>query len=151
MAGNKSNYLAKKVLDHVLGKTTYTAPSTIYFGLWTATLGDSSTGTTAGEPTDLYDSGTGLGYRRVSKTNNTSFWPNALGSDVATKSNNDALTWSTAAADWGTITHFAILDDGPTAGAAANVLYWGQLTSPKIISTGDTASFSSTALVVTED
>lgn len=148
MAGNKSNYLATAVLEHVLGKTTYTAPSSVYFGLWTVTLDDQSTGSTAGEPTDTYSAGPPeQGYKRITKTNNTTTWPSAIGVDVATKSNGVAITWPTAGADWGTITHFAICDDVSTG----NILYWGQLTTAKVISAGDTASFSATALVVTED
>jgi hypothetical protein len=32
-----SNYLETKVLDHVFGATAYTAPATLYVGLYTAT------------------------------------------------------------------------------------------------------------------
>jgi len=152
MAGNKSNYLAKKLLDHVLGGATgpgsapYTAPSLTYLGLWTSTLDDSSTGDSAGEVS-------GGSYARTSqvdvggKNNDPTLWPTATGAAVGTKSNGIPITFPTASASWGTITHFAICD----ALTSGNILYWGALTTSKVIDSGDTASFSAGALVVTED
>ena len=45
MAGNLSNYLENKVLDHILGTTTYTKPSTVYVALYTVTPSDTGGGT----------------------------------------------------------------------------------------------------------
>ena len=45
-----SDYLEKKLLNHVFGGATYTPPATLYFGLATAAITDSTTGTTVTEP-----------------------------------------------------------------------------------------------------
>ena len=45
MAGNLSDYLENKLLDHFLGTTSYTMPSTIYVALYTAAPNDAGGGT----------------------------------------------------------------------------------------------------------
>jgi len=144
MAGSKSNYLSKVILNHVLGNTPYTAAATVYVGLWTTagSLTDPSGGTAANEV-----SASGTAYGRQSLTNDTTNWPNATGSTTGLKQNGVAITWSTATASWGIINQFALLD----AASSGNILYWGDLTTPKSISTGDTASFSAGALTITEN
>jgi len=42
---SKSDYLEGKVLDHLLGRTTYTAPATVYVALYTSAPTDSGGGT----------------------------------------------------------------------------------------------------------
>lgn len=138
MAGSASDYLENKILDHILGATAYTAPGTVYIGLWTAALSDSSTGATAGEVS-------GGGYARFAVTNNTTNWPNASG---GSKSSGAAFDFGTASANLGTITHFAILDSG-TAGAG-NILYWADLTASKTVNSGDSYKFNSGAITVTQ-
>ena len=53
-----SDYLENKILDHVLGTTAYTAPTTVYVGLATASFADDNSGTEL----------TGNNYSRVSAT-----------------------------------------------------------------------------------
>jgi hypothetical protein len=135
--GSKSDYLENALLDHVLGGGDYTRPATVYVGLWTAALDDASTGSTAGEVS-------GGSYARVAVTNNATNWPAAAS---GAKSNGTAITFPQASADWGTVTHFAILD----AAAGGNILYWGALTNSKTIQNGDTAEFAVGDLDITED
>lgn len=45
MAGNLSDYLENKLLDHFLGTTSYTMPSTIYIALYTVAPDDTGGGT----------------------------------------------------------------------------------------------------------
>ena len=40
-----SNYLETEILDHVFGGAAYTAPSTLYVALYTATPNDAGGGT----------------------------------------------------------------------------------------------------------
>ena len=40
-----SNYLENKVMLHVFGGTSYTAPATLYVGLYTSDPGEGDTGT----------------------------------------------------------------------------------------------------------
>lgn len=140
MAGSKSNYLSIKLLDHVLGDTAYTAPATVYIGLWTSGLEDEATGSTSGQPS-------GGSYARAAVTNNTTNWPNATGTTTALKQNGTSIAFPTATGAWGTITQFALLD----AATLGDILFWGTLTTSKIIGNGDTASFSAFALSITED
>jgi hypothetical protein len=153
MAGSKSNYLSKALLDHVLGNEPFEAPTYLFVGLWTQALNDTSTGESAGEVSGgsyaRYGSAS-AGDPPVAGTaypNNATNWPAAGGSTVGTKSNGTSITFPTATGNWGTITHFALVD----ASSAGNILFHGDLTTPKTISTGDTASFAVGALVVTED
>lgn len=145
MAGSKSNYLSKALLDHVLGDVAYSAPATVYVGLWRSagSLTDSSDGTAANEV-----STSGTAYARQSLTNDTTNWPVATGTGL--KQNFVAITWLMATANWtpsSQIHQFALLD----AATSGNILYWGDLTTPKSIGTGDTASFSAGALTITEN
>jgi hypothetical protein len=135
--GSKSDYLENALLDHVLGGGDYTRPATVYIGLWTSALDDTSDGSTAGEVS-------GGSYARVAVTNNATNWPAAAS---GAKSNGTAITFPQASADWGTVTHFAILD----AATLGNILYWGALTNSKTIQNGDTAEFAIGDLDITED
>ncbi len=103
MAG-KSDFLENAFLDHVFGVTAYTAPTGVYVALLTA------------DPTDAGDMTAEIavgGYARTQAT---------FGAAVAGVSTNSAdITFPTATADWGTVTHFAVMD----ASTAGNMLYSG--------------------------
>ena len=135
MTGSFSDYLELGILDHILGGGDYARPATVYIGLWTSALSDSSTGSSAGEVS-------GGAYARVSVTNNDTNWPAAAS---GAKANGTAITFTQATAGWGTVTDFAILD----ASTAGNILGWGTLTASKTIADGDTASFAIGDLDVT--
>jgi len=143
MAGSKSDYLEKKYLDLVLGATAFTAVTPLGIALSTAAYSDASTGASM---TEVANSNA---YARVSHTNNTTNWPNATGTSPASKSNGAAFTFPTATGSWGTVASFYIVDS--TTYGAGNVLYGGDLTVSKAITTGDTASFATSAITVTED
>lgn len=128
---SKTDYLENKVLDHVLGKTSYTMPS-IWVGLFTAAPSDTGGGTEA----------TGGSYARKSTAG--ADWSVAA---AGSSSNANAITFVTATASWGTVTHFGIFD----AASAGNLLRWAVLGTSKAIGNGDTASFAAGALVCTEE
>jgi hypothetical protein len=138
MAGSMSDFLENEILDHILSAATYTAPATVYIGLWTSALTDASTGATAGEVS-------GGSYARVAVTNNATNWPAASG---GSKSNGADFTFPTATAGWGTVTHFAILDSA-TLGAG-NILYWADLTVSKTVSNGDIVKFATGSITITQ-
>jgi hypothetical protein len=138
MAG-KSNYLEGVLLNEVLGATNYTAPATVYVALYTAAPTD------AGGGTEVTTSGSA--YARAAVTNNATNWPAAAGTPRS-KSNGTAITYAAPTANWGTVTHFGILD----AASAGNLLYWAALTASKVINNGDGApSFAAGSLSVSED
>jgi hypothetical protein len=139
MAGSFSDYAELKILDHLVGKTSWTMP-TAYVALCTSAPSDLSTGATIVEP-----STSGTAYARKSTAG--ADWNSAASGAI---DNANAITFATATgAGWGTITHFALVDSG-TYGAG-NMLAWGSLTVSKAISAGDTASFAAGDLDITLD
>lgn len=143
MAGSKSDYLEKAILDHVLGGSfTLAKPATVYVALSTAAYSDAATGAAMTEV-----STTGTGYARVAVTNNDTNWPGATGTSPTTKQNGAAITFPTASGAWGTVTSFYICD----AATGGNVLYGGDLSTAKAINSGDTATFAQNAISITED
>lgn len=123
-----SDYLENKLLDHVLGQTGYTQPANIYVGLWTADNGLES-GTITGEVS-------GGSYARQSVT-----FASAVSGTSATSA---TVTFPAATANWGTITHVAIMD----ASTAGNVLFHGAVTTSKTIETGDTFQITAGNLTI---
>jgi hypothetical protein len=118
MAGNLSNYLENKVLDHILGTTSYTMPTT-YLALYTVAPTDSTSGTEV----------TGGSYARQA----ISF--NAASSGAATNDANVDFSGMPTA----TVVAVAICDT-LTSG---NILIYGSLTSSRSVVSGDTLRISS--------
>lgn len=135
--GAFSDYLELEILDHIFGVGAYTAPDPIYFGLSTATISDSTTGTTVTEP------GAGS-YERKSMDNDGTTWNTASSGAIDNKVD---ITFIEATASWGTITDFFIAD----AATNGNILVYGELTSSKAIGSGDTAKFAAGDLEITLD
>ncbi len=129
MAG-KTDYLENKTLDHNLATAAFAAPTAVYVALFTADPGE--TGETANEIS-------GGGYARKQAT-----FAAASGGSA---SNSADVTFPQATADWGTITHFAIMD----ASTGGNMLYYGALTASKTVTNGDTFKIATGDLTVTED
>ena len=132
-----SNYLENKLLDHVLTATSYTAPGARYLALFTNTSGNAAANLEAGTLTDEVST-SGTAYARQAVT-----FAAASGGSSAT---NATVTFPAATANWGTITHVAVMD-GNTAGSD-NVLFWGAVTTSKTIETGDTFQVSSGNLTI---
>jgi hypothetical protein len=132
-----SNYLENKLLDHTLGEgaRTFTSPATLYLALFKDTGTGTSANLEAGTLTDeISTSGTAYGRQTVN-------FSTAVNGTSAT---DGTVTWTTATANWGTVTHVAVMD----AATTGNVLFYGNLTSNKVIETGDTFQISSTNLTV---
>lgn len=140
MAGSKSDYLEKAILDYLIGGGSLGKPTFIHVCLSTAAYSEAATGASMTEVV-------GGSYARVALTNDATNFPNATGTAPATKGNAGTITFPTATASWGTVSSFYLVD-APTAG---NVLYGGDLTTPKLIGSGDTASFAANAITITED
>lgn len=109
-----SNYLENKVLDHVFGGVAYTAPATLYVGLFTSSPGETGSGTEV--------SGGSYARQTIAFT--------VTGSQA---SNTAAVEFPTATASWGTVTFAAIYD----ALSGGNLLAYGALTTSKTIDSGD--------------
>lgn len=142
MAGSKSDYLEKVVLDTFIGGQAYSAPANLYIALYTTgTVAETATGTTSGA-TEV----SGGSYARASVANDLTQWPAASGTPTL-KSNANTISFTTATTDWGTITQWAICD----AATDGNVLYYGTFDVAKTILTGDTATLPAGALKIYED
>ena len=122
-----SNYLENALINGTIRATSYTAPSTVYVGLYTSDPTDANTGTEV----------TGGSYARQSATF-------AAPSNGSSASNAD-ITFPQATAGWGTVGWIGILD----ASTAGNLLYHTPLDAAKTIETGDIFKIASGNLTVT--
>lgn len=122
-----SNYLENALINGTIRGTSYTAPSTVYVGLYTSDPTDANTGTEV----------TGGSYARQSATF-------AAPSNGSSASNAD-ITFPQATANWGTVGWIGILD----ASTSGNLLYHTALDASKTIETGDIFKIASGNLTVT--
>lgn len=122
-----SNYLENALINATLRNTGYTSPTTVYVGLYTTDPTDANTGTEV----------SGGSYARQSSTFGAP-------SDGASTTSAD-VTFPTCTSDWGTVTHFGILD----ASTSGNLLYHGALNNSKNIQTGDILKIEAGNLTVT--
>ena len=122
-----SDYLEKKLLDMFLCNTAYTAPTNLYFGLFTADPGESGV-------TGEYPIGTGA-YARAVVANNSTNFPLCSMVVVPVKTNGTIIAWPTATTAWGTATHWAVFD---ASTGATNMLAHGPLTAPWTVASGST-------------
>lgn len=127
MAGNLSNYLENKVLDHFLGTTAYTMPTTVYVALYTVAPSDTGGGTEA----------TGGSYARQVSTFSAS-----SGGATSNATNVDFSSMPAA-----TIVAIGVHD----AITAGNLLVWGTLSSNKALDAGDTLRIATGDLDISID
>lgn len=132
MAGNITDFLEGKILNHIFNKTAYTAPSTFYLALFTTSPTESTTGVEVSAG----------GYP---STRNTVTWGSVSGSSI---SNTNAITY-TASGNWGTVLAMAVVD-AATLGSG-NQLWYGPLTTPRTVNNGDTFTFGIGSIIISLD
>ena len=110
-----SNYLENALINATLRATTFTSPSVVYVGLYTADPTDAGSGTEV----------SGGSYARQSVTFG------APSNGVST--NSAAVEFPQCTSTWGTVSHIGILD----ASTSGNLYYHTALDSSKLIETGD--------------
>ena len=118
-----SNFLGNAWADHVHGNAVYTAPTNLFVAAFTTAPSDAGGGT---EPS-------GGSYARVST--NSADWNSATATGQIDNAND--ITFTTATADWGEITHGGLFD----AVSGGNYLGGSALTSSKTVENGDTLKF----------
>jgi len=123
-----SNFLETEILDHVFGGAAYTAPTTLYLALFTATPGETGGGTEV----------SGGAYVRKAVAFTTS---------GNTTSNTSAVEYPTATASFGTVTSVGVFD----AVTSGNLMAFATLSSSKTIDTGDVFRVPATDLDITLD
>jgi len=133
--GSKSDIYEIDVLKATTGQVTTILSTTplanVYLALFTVAPTDSTAGTEV----------TGGSYARIDSKGK---WATPAAGSVST---NAVCTFPTATVDWGTVVGFAIM----SAISGGSMLMWGTLTASKAVNNGDTASFASGALTLTED
>lgn len=122
-----SNYLENALINATLRGTAYTAPATVYLALFTADPTEAGTGTQV----------TGGAYARRAITFGAP-------SDGAA-SNSAEVLFPVATANWGTITHIGIFD----ALTGGNMLYYGSLTTSKVIQNSDQLKVNAGDITIT--
>lgn len=137
-----SDYLEGKLLNHILRNTAYAVP---YSSLWVA-LFDGTASSALLEAGTLTGEIVGGAYARLQVGAATGLdFDDPLLTGVT--ANTSSLIWTTATANWGTVTYMAIMD----ANTAGNVLFHGALTVPKTVNNGDTFKFNAGDLQIALD
>jgi hypothetical protein len=124
-----TNYLENKLLDHVLRNESFTSPTTVYVGLFTAAPTDTASGTEV----------SGNSYARQVLSVSTA-------SDGVVTSDSD-ITFPQATGNWGTIVALGVHD----ALSSGNLLMYTDLTTSKTIETGDILKVSTGSFTVSLD
>jgi len=122
-----TDYLEDKIIDHMLRNQSYTPPATIYLALFTAAPSDAGGGTEV----------TGGSYARQAVT--------LSAASGGASANSADITFPAATADWGTVTHVALMD----ALSGGNMLMHTPLDASKTVNNGDTFKINAGDLDVT--
>ena len=143
MAGSKSNYLSKKLVEEAAGGVNFVPSAQVYLALTTTLPDDTSTGATLVE-TDY------AGYARTqigTGNNQTDAWNAGTGTTTVTVTNKNTITCPAATGpSTNPIVGVAVVD----AASGGNVLYWASVTSTAIAA-GDTPRVNASALSISED
>ena len=127
MAGNLTNYLENKLIDHFLGTTSYTMPADVYVALFTVAPGEAAGGTEV----------TGGSYARKIATFT------AASSGATSNDSNIDFTGMPAA----TTVAIGIFD----ALTSGSMLLYGTLTTNKTTDAGDTLRIATGDLDISID
>lgn len=129
LGGAISTYLGNALLNHILRNTAYTSPGTaIWVALYTSDPTADDTGTEV----------SGGSYARKQIT----AWDAPTDGDTE---NTNTEEYTTATADWGTVSHTGIRDNS----SGGNLLFFGGLTASKTVSNGETFRWPAGDLDVT--
>lgn len=130
-----SEYAIKKILDHVMGKTSFTMPATVYVALYN--------GNPLGAGTELADP-PATGYARVATSGK---WAAAaFVSPTGTIVSNADLDFGIAGSAWGTVDYMAIFDDDGSP--SGNMLACGPLEVSRSVQLNDPVKFPAGELKV---
>jgi hypothetical protein len=124
LLGAMTNYMEDAVVKHFYRTGSFTKPSVLAVGLYTAAPGETGGGTEV----------TGGSYARAELDPLDANWAATSGGN-GTTSNVADLSFPAATANWGTVVAQGIHD----ATSAGNLLTYGSLTSSKTVNSGDAA------------
>lgn len=129
-----SNFLENALLNRIFNGGTLTLPSTLYIGLFTAAPTDAGGGTEV----------SGNNYSRLAVPADTTNFPTATSGSIQ---NALTLTFAIPSGNWGTVTHIGIFD----AATGGNLLVWGALSSPRVITSSADVRLNQNQLTITLD
>ena len=143
-----SDYLENKLIDYVFRGQSYTPPGNTWIGLLTTATSDANTGqveVSGGGYARVQVASTLLNWSATQGSSNTSI---SVGTSGTTYNINSITFPVPTGANWGVITAFGMYD----ASAGGNLLFYGNLTTPKTVNNGDAApTFSASALSIQLD
>lgn len=125
-----SNYAANGILDRMFRNQAFTIAAN-YLAVATATLSDSTTGSTATEPS-------GNNYSRLAINASGGASPAWEAASNNTVQNAHAWTLPTPSGSWGTVTSVFIAD----ASTAGNVLMYDNAVTDQAVASGDTVQYA---------
>jgi hypothetical protein len=135
MASGITQFATNLLLNRLLRGVAGSFPATVYVGLYTATPSDTGGGTesTTGQITN---------YARQPITVGTGVFAAA---SAGSTSNSNIIDFGTSSGGTGSaVTQWGIFD----AVTAGNLLFWGDLTTPQTVSSGNPYNFAIGALVI---
>lgn len=140
---NLTNFGENKVVDAVFRGQALGAPANWHIGLFTAAPGEAGGGTEV----------SGGSYARVSVAASLAAWAGtqSAGSTTASSgtggvtSNNGAIVFGPASADWGTITHIGFFD----ASSGGNLWIYAPLAASQVVNNGGTLTIAAGSLTAT--
>ena len=129
---NFSTYLEQEIVNFLKGTDVDTAPTSLLLALSTADPLDDKSG--IAEPS-------AMGYARKTIALGSLSSVNSTGTTVSGPTSD--TIFGPASGSWGSITHWAIFEN-----AGTNMLFHGEITTPKTISSGDSFVVNANALTI---
>lgn len=120
------------ILNHAVGKATWTPPSSYWIGLSTTTPTD--TGSNFTEPV-------GASYARINIV--TADWNSASGTAPTVVTNASVMTFAAATGSWGTITYAGLF-----SASSGGSPQWFGATGSQTVASGNTCRFPASYLVL---
>jgi len=129
-----SEYASKKILDHLVGKTSFTMPTNNYVALFNGDPLDGGVELVDPSATD---------YARE-QTAGADWTEAAWSSPVTSAVSANDIDFGVAGAAWGTVDHVAVYD----AATAGNMLYSGPLEVSRSVQLNDPVKFPAGSLIL---
>lgn len=136
-----TDYLENKIADHIFRGQTFASPANLYLALFTSAPTDAGGGTEV----------SGGSYARVTIATGLTAFKGTHGTTTGASSGTSgqitlasAATFPAPTANWGTVTHVAVMD----ASSGGNMLAQLALSQQRTVNSGDPApSFAADSLV----
>jgi len=131
-----SNYLEEQLINHLFRTNTFPKPTTLGIALLTVAAVDTDTGALAGK-----EVANSFGYARQTLNPLDGNWKNPANPTQGETDNVTAVTFGPAnGGNWGTVVGVAICDSSVHGGG--NLLFYGLLSTSKVVNDGDTFKFN---------